>query len=115
MFHFRGGKRTMRKTWLTSALLIVLSLVTGGFATAAYAQFSSNVQGVVSDSSGAVVPGVTILLTNTDTKVAQTTATGSQGEFRFVSLAPGPYEITASAKGFTTHKVLVQLLTEQTM
>ena len=105
----------MRRAWFESLLMIVLGVVTGGFATAAYAQFSSNVQGVVSDASGAVVPGVTMLLTNTDTKVAQTTTTGPQGEFRFISVAPGPYEITAAAKGFAKHKVSLRLMTEQTM
>ena len=86
-----------------------------GFATGAYAQFSSNVTGVVTDMSGAVVPGATIVLTNTDTQVTATATSGAQGEYRFVSLAPGPYGIAASAKGFATHKVTVRLLTGQTM
>jgi hypothetical protein len=36
-------------------------------------------------------------------------------QFHLISVAPGPYEITASAKGFATHKVSIRLLTEQTM
>lgn len=88
--------------------LALLSLATG-----AYAQFSSNVSGVVVDTSGAVIPGATIVLTATDTGVATTTTSGPQGDYRFVSLAPGPYDITASATGFATHKVTVQLQTGQ--
>jgi hypothetical protein len=86
-----------------------------GFATGAYAQFSSNVTGVVADTSGGVVPGVTIVLTDRNTQVTTTTTSGTQGEYRFVSLAPGSYDITASARGFATHKVTVQLITDQVL
>lgn len=70
---------------------------------------------MTSDNTGAVIPGATVVLTNTDNGVSRTTVSGPQGEYRFVSIAPGPYEITASAKGFATHKVAVTLSTNQTM
>ncbi len=101
---------TTRRALFASLLLMVL-----GFTTGAHAQFSSNVQGVASDKTGAVIPGAKVVLTNTDTGVAQTTTSGPRGEYRFVSLAPGPYTITASATGFATHKVVVTLTTDQTM
>ena len=83
---------TTRRALFTSLLLMVF-----GFTTGAHAQFSSNVQGVASDKTGAVIAGAKVVLTNTDTGVAQTTTSGPRGEYRFVSLAPGPYSITASA------------------
>ncbi len=101
---------TSRRVLFVSLLLMVF-----GFTIGAHAQFSSNVQGVASDKTGAVIPGAKVVLTNTDTGVVQTTTSGPRGEYRFVSLAPGPYAITASATGFATHKVVVTLTTGQTM
>ncbi|MGB6197991.1 MAG: carboxypeptidase-like regulatory domain-containing protein, partial [Candidatus Acidiferrales bacterium] len=86
-----------------------------GFAANGYAQFSSSLQGVVQDANGAVIPGATVTLTNNATGVSQTTATGGQGDFRLVSLAPGSYQVTTTAKGFTTSSVAVTLQTEQNM
>ena len=54
-----------------------------------HAQFTSNVQGVVQDPSGAVVPKATVTLVNTGTQVTRTTATDENGNYRFLSLAPG--------------------------
>ena len=106
----------MRKAWILCGLAVVLmGVLSGGFATGVYAQFSSNLEGVVADPTGAVVPGATVTLTNTDTGVSQVATTGSQGEYRFVSVAPGPYEVTAAAKGFASHKVAIRLQTEQTL
>ncbi|HEX3134562.1 MAG TPA: carboxypeptidase-like regulatory domain-containing protein, partial [Planctomycetota bacterium] len=101
---------TIKKVLFANLLLIVL-----GFATAARAQFSSSLQGITTDATGAVIPGVTVVVTNTDTQVSATATTGAQGEYRFLSLAPGPYDVAASAKGFATHKVSVTLATNQTM
>ena len=67
------------------------------------------------DPTNAVIPGASVTLTNTDTGVSQIATTGPQGDFRFVSVAPGPYEVTTSAKGFASHKVPIRLQTEQTL
>ena len=96
-------------------VLFIALFLAFGLAPLAHAQFSSNLQGSAEDPSGAVIPGATVVLTNTDTGVSQKATTGAQGEFRFVSLAPGPYQVAASAPGFASHKVSVRLQTEQTM
>ena len=105
----------MRKAWIASGLAMFLIGLTGGFATAVFAQFSSGLQGQVADSTGAVIPSASVTLTNTETGVSQIAATGSQGDYRFISVAPGPYEVSASAKGFASHKVVIRLQTEQTL
>jgi hypothetical protein len=87
------------------ALLLTLTV----FAAVARAQFSSSLQGTVQDPSGAVVPAATVTLTNNATNVSQQTTTGNGGEYRFVSVAPGPYTVSAEAKGFGTHKINVTL------
>jgi len=62
------------------------------FSAAAFAQFSSSVQGVVLDPSGAGIPKATVTLVNDATKASQTATTDAAGNFRFVSLAPGAYK-----------------------
>ena len=85
------------------------------FATAAFAQFTSSVQGVVQDPSGAAVPKATVHLVNTATGAVQTGTTDAAGGFRFLSLAPGSYKVTVEAGGFAKSEVDVTLLTEQNL
>lgn len=99
------------KTLILRGLILVLL----GATTAAYAQFSSSMQGTVTDPSGAVIVGATITITNNGTGVSQHTKTGSEGVYRFVSLAPGYYHVVATSAGFATHEVTVQLETNQTL
>ena len=79
----------------------------------ARAQFSSSVQGNVMDSRGAVIGKATVDLTNVDTGVTQSKASDDTGSYRFVSIAPGNYEVAATAAGFTTSKVRFTLRTEE--
>jgi hypothetical protein len=79
------------------------------------AQFSSNLQGVVLDPSGRGIPKATVKLLNTGTQVSDTTTTNGSGDYRFVSLAPGQYQLTAEAPGFANATVTVTLQTSQTL
>src|SRR5579884_1017681 len=73
-----------------------------------FAQFSGSITGEVLDPSGSVVPGATLVLTRTDTGEKHTATTNASGVYLFVSLAPGAYQLTASASGFgETHNNLV--------
>jgi hypothetical protein len=101
---------TIKRMWFATLLTLAMHLT-----IPAHAQFSSSLQGTVTDATGAVVPGVTITATNTDTGVSTTSATGPQGDYRVVSLAPGPYEVTATGKGFAIHKISLTLLTNEAM
>ncbi|MEM7583381.1 MAG: carboxypeptidase regulatory-like domain-containing protein [Acidobacteriota bacterium] len=60
------------------------------------------IEGTVVDESGAVLPGVTVTLTNTATNYEQTLITDSRGRFRGVLLPLGPYRVTAALEGFAT-------------
>jgi hypothetical protein len=77
------------------------------------AQFNSNVQGVVQDPSGSVVPGAAMRLKNVQTGITLETRTNESGFYRFSSLAPGDYEVTSEAKGFRVKVVQVDLTTGQ--
>ncbi len=80
-------------------------------ATACFGQFSSSVQGVVQDPSGGNVANAAVTLLNDATQVKQDTRTDNSGNYRFVSLAPGAYTISAEVAGFVKTNVTVNLQT----
>ncbi len=61
------------------------------------------IQGTVSDSSGAVVPGATITLTNQGTQVQRVAKSDKTGLFLFPNIPVGTYDISATAQGFDTY------------
>lgn len=76
-----------------TALILVLSLTV-------LAQFRAALQGVVTDSTGAIVVGATVTLTNNETGRIQTATTGDNGFYRFSGLAPGNYSLTVEQTNF---------------
>ena len=74
-------------------------------ASPSYAQETTGgLQGTIKDGSGAVVPNATVSVSNPSLAGGKTTQSDSKGNYRFTDLPPGPYIVTASAKGFTTVK-----------
>jgi len=70
-----------------------------------------SIEGVVKDTSGAVLPGVTVEARNAAGTGVVSAATDTLGAYRFPSLMPGIYEVTATLTGFGTRKVEnIQLL-----
>ena len=96
-----------------SISLIVVTLLISS--TAAFAQFSASIQGVVQDPSGAGLGSAKVNLVNTATHVTTTTTADGSGNYHFGSLAPGSYSVTAEAPGFAKSQVDVTLLTEQNL
>jgi hypothetical protein len=84
-------------------------------ASSAFAQFSGSIQGTVTDPSGASVPKTTVTLLNTATQVKQDSVTDERGEYRFTSLAPGTYKLSAAAQGFALSEVSATLETNQNL
>jgi hypothetical protein len=58
--------------------------------------------GTVTDPSGAVIPGATVVATNLAAEVVRSVATDNHGQFRMEGLVPGSYRIEAQARGFET-------------
>jgi Carboxypeptidase regulatory-like domain/TonB-dependent Receptor Plug Domain len=98
---------------LTRGLLKAVTVLMFTVSTC-FAQFSGSIQGTIQDPTGAAIPKVTVTLTNTDTKVSQNAISDAEGNYRFVSLAPGPYLLTVDSTGFASAKTEVTLTTAET-
>ena len=74
---------------------------------------TGDVVGVVSDTSGAVVPGANVTLKSLDTGETRTETSNAQGQYRFPLLKPGDYVVSASTAGLKSNNVRVTLLVGQ--
>jgi outer membrane receptor protein involved in Fe transport len=65
---------------------------------------SGSVVGRVTDPSGAIIPGVTVVVTSVETNIAQKGSTSETGEFTIPYLPPGRYTLEAALEGFRTYR-----------
>ena len=92
----------MRLNRLTVYCLCVTLL---SIAAPTFAQdFRGRINGTVTDNTGAVLPGVTVSATSPALIQPQVQVSGSEGDFRFIALPPGTYEITFELAGFQSIK-----------
>jgi len=66
--------------------------------------------GQIVDSSGAVIPGASVTVTNVESGVKQATVSNGEGAYEFLYPLPGKHTVTASARGFKTTVEGVQVL-----
>src|SRR6266850_7457160 len=70
----------------------------------ASAQLSTaELSGRVTDTSGAVLPGVTVTMTQTDTQATRTAVTDADGTYVLSNLPTGPYRLEVGLQGFRTY------------
>ena len=81
--------------------VLLLALLSRGIAPA---QSTTSIRGVVTDPRGSVLPGASVVLTDTDSKTQRAAKTGEQGEYQFLFLTPGTYSLTVTATGFGTYQ-----------
>src|SRR5947199_1074589 len=84
-----------------AAILLAVSITVAGGTEVSGHTVGASVGGIVTDPSGARLPGVTVTVTNTANGSKQTFVTGPEGNYRAVALQPGPYVISAELQGFT--------------
>jgi hypothetical protein len=82
------------------ALALMLSMTASVFAQSST---TATVRGHVEDSSGAVLPGATITLTNQGTKAMTTAVSDDRGQY-LVSVFPGTYDLKVELSGFKTYE-----------
>ena len=84
------------------------------FATLAFAQTATtSLRGVVKDSSGALVPGASITLTDQATDNAYHAVSNASGFYIFPIISPAHYLISVTSSGFATRSVTAELLVDQ--
>src|SRR4029078_7486098 len=82
----------------TTMALLCLNLSIPAFSQSSNASLS----GTVSDAAKALIPGVSVTATNTDTNVFSTGITNESGTYNIPSLLPGVYKVSAELPGFQT-------------
>ena len=84
-------------------LAATLTLVLGMMAAPAAAQVATtSIEGVVTDSTGAVLPGVSVEVRNAATNLTRNLVTDADGRFAALQLPPGKYTVTWKLTGFAT-------------
>src|SRR5262245_58552177 len=85
----------------TLLCLLVLSMNT----TPLSAQATQSIQGLVTDSSGAIIAGAKVTITNEAMGVSQSVQTNETGNYNFPTVLVGNYDIKCEMQGFKTESV----------
>src|SRR5689334_18404782 len=97
---------------------LLVSLMTLATSSSLWAQATAQISGTVKDSSGAVLPGAEITVTQTDTGVSRMTITNETGQYILSNVPVGPYKLDASLPGFRTFQqtgIVLQVNTTPTI
>ena len=97
-----------------ASCVVAFVLATGTLLTAQNVVLTGAISGRVTDASGAIVPGASIVLRNLATGLEQATETSKAGLYQFPALIPGAYSVTARLKGFRGVEALVRVLVGNT-
>ena len=87
-----------------SALICCLAVLLFAIRTNAQVAGQAQIQGTITDASGALLPNATVTLTNASTHVERTTLTDKSGVYVFPNIDIGTYDIGVTAAGFETYK-----------
>jgi len=86
----------MKRIFLACAILLAIC------SNAAPQTTNATLGGTVTDPTKALIPGVTITATNTQTGIVSTGITNESGSYNFPSLQSGTYRVSATLPGFQT-------------
>src|SRR5436189_6288661 len=82
-------------------LVLLMSVILGGHLVSAQVT-TGTISGVVQDTSGAVIPGVSVTVKNLDTGIARSVTTDERGRYTAPNLTPGNYAVEGQLTGFQT-------------
>ncbi|PYR83439.1 MAG: hypothetical protein DMG19_19110 [Acidobacteria bacterium] len=90
----------MKRTVFVSTIVLFISLIA---CAGVWAQATAQISGTARDQSGAVLPGVEVKVTQTETGIARTAVTNETGSYVLPNLVLGPYRLEAALPGFRTY------------
>ncbi len=88
--------RRLGSAFAHAALCLALS-----FGTLHAQSTGGSISGTVTDESGAILPGATVVVTNADTSVSRTLVSDARGRYSAPDLIPGRYSVKGTLEGFT--------------
>src|SRR5258705_3165852 len=88
--------------WMCRLTFALARATMVGLAAPARAQVVGLIQATVTDAQGAVLPGVSLTVRNTENGTTRSTVSEGDGQYRFAGLQPGTYELKAELPGFAT-------------
>jgi hypothetical protein len=94
-----GRRNVVKRQAITFAAVLFLTLE---LSINVLAQVNATVGGTVSDTSGALIPGVEVTAKNVNTGITDMRITNETGSYDFASLQPGQYSVSAMLSGFQT-------------
>ncbi len=99
---------------LICGCIVLLAIL---LAPVSYAQIrSATITGTVMDTTGAVIPGIEVVLTNQNTNIQETASTTASGQYTFPYLPAGSYTVSINADGFSPYRQRdITLTTAQTV
>jgi len=92
-----------RKIAGTAFVLLGLLLAVSTTRLWSQGQAGTQISGLVSDTSGAVVPNATVRATQTNTGLVRTTVSGPNGNYVLPDLPVGPYKLEVQSTGFNAY------------
>ncbi|MHB1021291.1 MAG: TonB-dependent receptor [Acidobacteriaceae bacterium] len=94
--------------------LALLAAITLLFPVLIFSQTATtSLRGIVTDPSGAIIPGATVTIEDAQIGFTATRVSGAHGEYQFLQLQPGRYTVSAIAAGFGKQSVTANLLVSQ--
>lgn len=105
----RSPKNQMTNKFSIKFLALTLLCLAFGVGQVFAQAGNGNITGVVSDSSGAIVPNATVKLSNVNTGLENTTTASGEGIYNFTNLQPGRYRVSASSGSFAVQNLDVEV------
>src|SRR5277367_1033138 len=88
------GRKTFGFAWCFAAMLLMFLAV-----TPLHAQYRASIQGTVTDTTGALIPGATLTLTDLGTNESQVRTSDDAGVFNFNALPADTFSLVVERKG----------------
>ncbi len=98
MQQFARAKAFLHPGWMLAALTLLFAACTAGWAQG----ITGSITGTVTDSTGAVIQGAKVTITQIETNAVHTATTSAVGTYDVTLLPPGHYDVKAEKAGFKT-------------